>query len=144
MRRQLVFALLVLSGAACQQDVLQEELQTDAPTRFDGVEARLQRERFEEVRALAEQLRDPDACSNSGGNLERRGLGGALTCVTQYSDAGETCSDSSDCEGACLTYSADIQEGDSVLGLCQATEPTRSGCFANIYGGIADAPLCLN
>jgi hypothetical protein len=74
-------------------------------------------------------------------------------CVTQFPDAGKTCSTSSQCKGKCmvdLTAYCDSQgkcsareppeTGARVLGTCQVDD-NPCGSFIFVEGGVAQAPV---
>ena len=81
-------------------------------------------------------------CTTARGEWKKVGLAGGLACVLQTKDAGNSCTDSSQCEERCL---AGIDQTDStkVVGQCQATNQPF-GCFAEIKGGVAEPALCID
>lgn len=77
------------------------------------------------------------ACLAEGG-YESRSVFGYPICQVEYSDAGKSCRDESDCQGGCLASenggNADLSPGAPAAGTCQpfAYYP---GCNAWVEGG---------
>lgn len=71
-------------------------------------------------------------------------LMGTPACVVNYKDAGESCSDSSECSGRCVTPSmGSTPPGTATKGVCTATSDP-CGCFQLVTNGKADHPLCAD
>lgn len=85
---------------------------------------------------------DRNTCLKTGGIVERAGLLGAERCTRPYSDAGQVCSDSAQCEGQCRTTS-DVPFGSPVTGICQPSD-NPFGCFAEVNNGVAGPGLCVD
>ena len=83
-----------------------------------------------------------NTCLKTGGIVERAGLLGAERCTRPYSDGGQVCSDSSQCQGQCRT-TPNVPFGTPVTGICQPTD-NPFGCFAEVKDGIAGAGLCVD
>lgn len=81
-------------------------------------------------------------CQSAGGTMRPVCMMGAVQCVIQYADAGRTCRDGDDCQGACRAQSMEPSPGP-VTGRCQATSDP-CGCFANVENGRIDAALCVD
>ena len=81
------------------------------------------------------------ACAARGGALQPVGRLQRLTCVVPYADAGKTCSDKADCQGAC------IAEGNldtpATTGQCQKSN-VQFGCYAKLVNGKATAAICVD
>ena len=72
-----------------------------------------------------------------------RGRLQAELCVQPYSDAGQACTDSSQCEGACVTDAMEAAAGESVTGQCQA-DNRPFGCFAELEQGRPVRGICID
>ncbi|MEO1554695.1 MAG: hypothetical protein AAFR82_12265, partial [Pseudomonadota bacterium] len=83
-----------------------------------------------------------NTCLKTGGIVERAGLLGAERCTRPFSDAGQVCSDSSQCQGACRT-TPNVPAGSPVTGICQPSD-NPFGCFAEVMNGIAGPGLCVD
>lgn len=83
-----------------------------------------------------------EACARLGGLLERAGMLGREMCIIPYADAGRTCQDDSDCEGACWGEPGFFPDA-RVTGACQ---PTNSpfGCHSVITQGRAGPRICVD
>ena len=72
---------------------------------------------------------------------------GIPACVVPYADAGEACTDSSECEGRCLVdltnTDANPAVGSSATGICEAdTDPC--GCWYEVLDGTTQQGLCAD
>jgi len=85
---------------------------------------------------------DAGQCQAVGGTMRPVCMMGTVQCVVRYSDAGRTCRDGDDCQGACRAESMSPSQGP-VTGRCQATSDP-CGCFANVEDGRVDAALCVD
>ena len=83
-----------------------------------------------------------NTCLKTGGIVERAGLLGAQRCTRPYSDGGQVCSDSSQCQGRCRT-TPNVPAGSPVTGICQPSD-NPFGCFAEVSNGIAGPGLCVD
>ena len=81
-------------------------------------------------------------CLTKGGFVERAGLLGYERCTMRYSDGGNICIDSSNCEGKCLATPQDSQT-NAVSGLCQKTD-SPFGCYAEVVAGKVGPALCVD
>ena len=87
-------------------------------------------------------------CAARGGAIEGVGMFGTPSCVIPYADAGKACSNTSDCQGACL-FNLDGSDrpipkvGEPMTGTCEATNSTF-GCFTEIDQGKAKASICVD
>lgn len=84
---------------------------------------------------------DRARCVAQGGFVERAGLLGAERCTMTYSDGGNICIDSSNCQGKCVTGVG----GDkgAVSGQCQKTD-NPFGCYSEVLGGKVQPGLCVD
>ncbi len=89
-----------------------------------------------------------EQCEAAGGSVELTGLTRSPRCVVPTADAGQVCSDSSDCEGRCLLEDWEGERpprlGTRATGVCEASNLTY-GCFAEVRRGrIASTFLCVD
>ena len=83
-------------------------------------------------------------CIAKGGDYIKQGKLQMHRCVMQFSDAGKSCSDSSDCQGSCVNSELDIEPGKSnQIGTCAAND-SPFGCRQIIEGGVTKATLCVD
>ncbi|MGP9689081.1 hypothetical protein ACT3TH_07970 [Psychrobacter sp. AOP22-C1-C5] len=83
-------------------------------------------------------------CLAKGGTYSKQGRLQAYRCVMQFSDAGKSCSDSSECQGSCTNSDTAIEAGTSnVKGTCAAND-SPFGCRQTIEGGVAKGFLCID
>ena len=74
-------------------------------------------------------------CDSAGGNWSQQGLGGGpFVCDLQAQDALKICTDSTQCEGACLVQET-IPEGQPGIGSCSSFVRTY-GCHKFIQDGV--------
>ena len=91
---------------------------------------------------IARQEEDIRTCLSRGGRLVA--LAGVASCYEAYTDGGKICSDSSECEGACVVEEPlTVESGVATTGMCQPEEPVSS-CYATITNGIAGLTICIN
>jgi len=85
---------------------------------------------------------DRAMCVSQGGFVERAGIIGAERCTMTYSDGGNICIDSSNCQGICV---ADVNAGDkgAVSGQCQKTD-NPFGCYSEVVAGKVQPGLCVD
>ncbi|CAM3850925.1 hypothetical protein [Litorimonas haliclonae] len=85
---------------------------------------------------------DRAMCVSQGGFVERAGIIGAERCTMTYSDGGNICIDSSNCQGKCV---ADVNAGDTgaVSGQCQKTD-NPFGCYSEVVAGKIQPGLCVD
>jgi len=81
-------------------------------------------------------------CQSVGGKVVRAGLAGFENCAIPYSDAGQPCSDSADCDGDCR-YTGEWPVATPVAGVCQA-DTLPFGCYARVEAGSPTAMLCVD
>jgi putative hemolysin len=83
---------------------------------------------------------DRAACTAAGGRIERRGRLGAELCVKPFADAGKACTDTSQCQGMCVSRGTDTA---ATAGQCQ-TDNRLFGCYSQIKGGKAVNTICVD
>lgn len=81
-------------------------------------------------------------CLASGGFVEKAGMLGAERCTLRYSDGGQICTDSSQCQGQCIAELAGANQ-DSTSGICQRTD-NPFGCYAVVENGRTGPALCVD
>jgi len=82
------------------------------------------------------------ACVARGGVIQRGGKLQLPTCVTPYADAGKTCSDKAQCEGACI-LEGNLEPQATVTGQCQKTS-VQFGCYARVVDGKTTGAICVD
>jgi hypothetical protein len=82
------------------------------------------------------------ACTARGGAIKPVGRMQMPTCVVPYADAGKSCTDKSQCEGACILQTTQEPEGP-VTGQCQQSS-SQFGCFAKVENGKATHAMCVD
>ena len=85
------------------------------------------------------------ACVARNGTMQRVGRLQTLQCVVRYTDAGQRCTDSDQCQGECR-YEGDasaVAPNASVAGVCQA-DSNRFGCSTRVEDGRPDATICID
>ncbi|WP_017931175.1 hypothetical protein [Robiginitomaculum antarcticum] len=82
------------------------------------------------------------ACQAQGGSYGPAGLAGMDYCNLSYSDAGQVCTDSGQCEGRCLANDFDAA-GYDATGQCEA-DTNPFGCNSEIIGGEVQPGLCVD
>lgn len=83
-------------------------------------------------------------CRAEGGKPATLGPAHAEYCERRYADGGRKCTDSSQCEGKCLskTMYGDLSEDDPpVVGICQRVYPHR-GCIIEVVDGRTPNVVC--
>ncbi len=138
MRGFVCLLALVLAAACAPQDSGSPALEDDGAS-DDG-------NTLEEMREEAWGKIDIEACKAKGGEARPEGMLGLPRCVLPYGDAGEVCTDASDCEGRCLADDAitDFDGPDGAMkGLCEADD-SPFGCYAEIERGALGAALCVD
>lgn len=85
-------------------------------------------------------------CEAVGGTVRRAGMAGWEHCIQDMPDAGEVCTDSSECVARCTTPQQEArsyQFGDPATGQCSQTDEVF-GCFTEVIDGKAEATLCVD
>lgn len=86
---------------------------------------------------------DAAACRAGGGQVAVRGRLQAELCVQPFADAGRSCTDNSQCAGACVTETMEAAAGETVTGQCQADD-RPFGCFAEVEQGRPVRGICID
>ena len=81
-------------------------------------------------------------CKALGGTLQQAGRMGRYACYAQNSDGGQSCGDSSECEGDCRAI-GDTPTGRRAVGRCTA-DSVPFGCHAEIKNGVVGPYLCVD
>lgn len=101
---------------------------------------------MEELREESRASIDAEACAAKGGEVRQEGMLGFYRCTVPYEDAGERCTDASDCEGRCMARD-DVTDYDGVPGeaegVCEADD-SPFGCYATIEDGSVSGMLCVD
>ena len=84
------------------------------------------------------------ACGTKGGTFLQQGRLGCYQCVVSYTDAGEACQDSSDCQGKCKNTGEFVDANvKNQFGQC-ASDSSRFGCYQTIEKGVAQPAICVD
>lgn len=84
------------------------------------------------------------ACTARGGEMRQVGRMQSWQCVVKYADAGQRCTDGSQCQGDCeIAGNNGLAPGAAATGVCQA-DSNRFGCRTTIKDGKAEATLCID
>ena len=95
------------------------------------------------AQAPAPAAQSADAtCAARGGSMQPVGRMQRPTCVVPYADAGKTCSDKADCQGACIAE-GNLEAQGATTGQCQKTN-VQFGCYAKIVNGKATGAICVD
>jgi len=95
------------------------------------------------AQAPAPAAQSADAsCAARGGTMQPVGRLQRPTCVVPYADAGKTCSDKADCQGACIAE-GNLEAQGATTGQCQKTN-VQFGCYAKIVGGKSTGAICID
>lgn len=82
------------------------------------------------------------SCATRGGFMQPVGRLQRSTCVVPFADAGKTCSDKADCQGACIA-DGNAASQSATTGQCQKTN-VQFGCYAKIVGGKSTGTICVD
>jgi putative hemolysin len=82
------------------------------------------------------------SCAARGGSMQPVGRLQRSTCVVAYAEAGKSCTDKAQCQGACIAEGNGESE-TAVTGQCQKTN-VQFGCFARIVNGKSTGTLCID
>ena len=95
------------------------------------------------TQAPAPTAQSADAsCAARGGSMQPVGRLQRSTCVVPFADAGKTCSDKADCQGACIA-DGNAESQNATTGQCQKTN-VQFGCYAKIVGGKSTGTICVD
>ena len=95
------------------------------------------------TQAPAPTAQSADAsCAARGGSMQPVGRLQRSTCVVPFADAGKTCSDKADCQGACIA-DGNAESQAATTGQCQKTN-VQFGCYAKIVGGKSTGTICVD
>ena len=83
------------------------------------------------------------SCTTRGGEFRRSGLAGFWLCVVPYADAGKPCSDTSDCQGGCMTGPNQTPVRGQAPGVCAASN-SQFGCYSRVENGVVGPGLCVD
>ena len=85
---------------------------------------------------------DSDACKAAKGKCVWGGFGCTMVCALTTADDGTSCSDPSQCQGACVV-DANVKKGTPMKGTCSATRVDK-GCANRLSKGIALGHICID
>ena len=92
---------------------------------------------------LAGSLKTEAACSAKGGKWGKVGMRQQFACELRTNDAGKACTDSSQCQVACIVVDANIAPSSKVTGQCYGST-LLFGCRAYVRDGKAEPTLCAD
>jgi len=85
-----------------------------------------------------------EACQSIGGTMQPQGMAGCFSCVQQYSDGGQVCTDGSECQGDCRGWmDMEQTEGGEFAGEC-AYDDSIFGCYSIIKEGKQVSGGCID
>lgn len=84
-----------------------------------------------------------EVCEREGGKWKKLGAQQRESCVLPASDAGKTCTDSIQCEVACVAQHSDIESGTRAEGVCLHST-NLFGCHMYLSNGITEPTLCVD
>jgi len=87
---------------------------------------------------------EKNRCLATGGTWEKVGWAQTSRCVRPTKDAGKPCSDSSECEVACMAKKKSVEVANDLKGHCAATDNPFANCGLRIEGGHATPILCAD
>ncbi|CAA0125610.1 Uncharacterised protein [BD1-7 clade bacterium] len=91
----------------------------------------------------ANGLTSQGACEAEGGQWQEVGKLQREACILPAKDAGQPCTDGSQCEVACIAVQRRIEAGSKATGQCQQSTQ-RFGCRTYIKDGVAEPTLCID
>lgn len=82
-------------------------------------------------------------CEEEGGEWKKLGMQQRDSCVLPAADGGKSCTDSKQCEVACVAKNKESHYGARAEGVClQSTD--LFGCHSYVSKGIVEPPLCTD
>lgn len=81
-------------------------------------------------------------CATEGGIWRRAGRAGIYQCELRMSDAGKSCTDSTQCQSSCVAVDG-ATRGSKGTGQCYSSN-IIFGCRAYVSNGIVGATLCID
>ncbi|CAA0104437.1 Uncharacterised protein [BD1-7 clade bacterium] len=91
----------------------------------------------------ANGLTSQGACEAEGGQWQKVGKLQREACILPAKDAGQPCTDSSQCEVACIAVQRRIDAGSKTTGQCQRSTQ-HFGCRTYVKDGVAEPTLCID
>ena len=91
----------------------------------------------------AESLKTSVSCKAKGGRWEKTGKLQKESCILPTNDAGKSCTDSKQCQVACISLKENIQPETQVIGQCHDSTH-KFGCRTYVTDGKAEATLCID
>ncbi len=134
----------ILNLSACSTST-QQQTTSDKPSTTVNTK-KVDLSKYQDQRKMCQKITEKKVidCQKQGGKLQKAGLAGCYTCIVEYADGGKTCSDSSECEGACLNYN-NFAPADKPkqTGQCAKTN-SPFGCYQRIEKGVAKHAMCVD
>lgn len=140
--RAVVACLLMLIAAACSAPPATDPPTPETP--FLGIDGKplIMADGTIDNSVQQALTANPAACAKAGGEIRKVCMLGTPMCVVAFSDAGKSCSDSSECMGNC-TLPMSAPPGQPATGQCTANNDP-CGCFQLVEKGVAGYPLCAD
>ena len=80
---------------------------------------------------FVENLKSQETCEQYGHSWKQVGKAQIFTCIEEYSDGGESCESSTDCQGKCIQRSVDgpatCEQSSNVFGCRNSVENIAAG-----------------
>lgn len=93
--------------------------------------------------SFADSLKTQTTCEENGGVWQKVGRLQRFACVLPAPDAGMACTDSSQCQVACVVKQEGVSAGTAVEGVCHSNT-LQFGCRTYVTNGKAEATLCID
>lgn len=139
---RVVMAGFVLLAAACTAPAPESEPEASGRIVVDG-EPLVDADGVMHM-AVQEKLNaDEGLCQSHGGAFQRVCRMGNTMCVVRFADAGEACTDGSQCQSGRCFGDGLAEIGVAASGLCAPTNDP-CGCFQRISDGKAEPALCVD
>lgn len=92
---------------------------------------------------IAYAIPNRKVCDEEGGEWKKLGIQHHESCVLPADDAGEVCTDSAQCEVACVAKDLGNKPGKHAEGICLHSTDLF-GCHSYISNGIIEPTLCTD
>ena len=86
-------------------------------------------------------IESSQACEEKGGKWDQIGQPHDHQCNLPTMDAGKMCSDSKECQSACITE-GHVLPGTEVTGFCYGWSLLDDTCLNQVSGGMAEGESC--
>ena len=138
MWKHLFFIAALAVGTSCGVSRKADSRSNDALKRW-----RLRQSELSTTFYFRDQRVSDKECRGVGGEIRQVCMGGVLSCVIPYLDAGAPCRDGADCEGKCLYEGSEVEIGAEVVGACEKDDDP-CGCFTEVANGRTTESYCAD